>query len=110
MQLRCMLLIDQKIQSAMMTIKLLGLGNTRHRRLRANLSAALKELTIKAEILQITDIEDILSYKVAGIPALVINEHTLVAKEKVPSIEEICHFLEGEDVLPVKIGLKSAGE
>ncbi|MCG8328946.1 MAG: thioredoxin family protein [Chitinophagales bacterium] len=94
----------------MRTIKLLGLENTRHRRLRANLGAALKELTINAEIIQITDVEDILSYKVAGIPALVMDEHTLVAKEKAPSIEEICHFLEGDDVFPAKIALKSAGE
>lgn len=57
-----------------MIIKILGSGCKNCVTLKENTEAALKEAGIEAEILKVTDFQDIMAYGVMSTPALVIDE------------------------------------
>jgi len=71
-----------------MEIKILGTGCPNCIRLEANVNSVLKELEKKADIIKVTDIEEIMSYGVMSTPALVID-NKLVSYGKINSVEEI---------------------
>lgn len=71
-----------------MKIKILGTGCSNCKRLEANTKQALGELKMKADIEKITEIKDIMSYGVLGMPALVIDEKVEVYG-RIPNVEEI---------------------
>lgn len=71
-----------------MKIKILGTGCPNCQKLEANTKQALEELKMKAKIEKITEIQDIMSYGVMGMPALVVNEKVEVSG-RIPDAKEI---------------------
>lgn len=74
-------------------IKLLGIGSAKDRALRANLVAALELLEVEVDLLEISNVEEILGYGIAGIPALLLSDKVIFQKN-VPSVEELCTILD----------------
>lgn len=77
-----------------MRIEILGVGCPKCKQLAANAEAAVKELSLQAEIGKITDIDKITEYGVMMTPALVVDG-TVVSAGKVLSKDEIKAVLSG---------------
>lgn len=75
-----------------MIIKILGSGCKSCVTLAENTEAALKEIGIEAEIVKVTDFQDIVAYGVMTTPALVIDEK-VVSFGKVLKPKEIIKIL-----------------
>jgi small redox-active disulfide protein 2 len=75
-----------------MKIKILGTGCPNCRKLEADTKQALEELKMKADIEKITEIQDIMSYGVMGLQALVIDEKVEVYG-RIPNLKEIKEIL-----------------
>lgn len=71
-----------------MKIEILGVGCPKCKQLTSNAEAAVKELSIQAEIGKVTDIDKITEYGVMITPALAIDG-TIVSAGKVLSKDEI---------------------
>ena len=71
-----------------MKIEILGVGCPKCKQLTANVEAAVKELSIQAEIGKVTDIDKITEYGVMMTPALAIDG-TVVSAGKVLNKDEI---------------------
>ena len=78
----------EKGQDGKPSIELLGIGSSKHRQLKANLQKALSSLSIDVPIREVTDIDELMGYEVAGIPALAINGQVLF-QQVVPSVEDL---------------------
>ncbi|MCB0562723.1 MAG: thioredoxin family protein, partial [Phaeodactylibacter sp.] len=57
----------------MIRIQVLGLSNSQHRKLSHNLRSALESVGLPAEVEQVTDVDDILQYKIGSIPAILLD-------------------------------------
>ena len=78
----------------MLPIKLIGIDHSHGlESLRSNLIVALESLGLKANITEITDVDEIISLDIYGIPALMIDGQVLFQKE-VPTTEAIYKALE----------------
>ncbi|MCM8820898.1 MAG: thioredoxin family protein [Candidatus Omnitrophica bacterium] len=75
-----------------MKIEILGTGCPKCKALTANAEAAVKELGIDAEIVKVTDIKEIMRYKIMLVPALVIDG-VVKSVGKILSVEEIKKLL-----------------
>lgn len=75
-----------------MNIKILGTGCPNCQKLEANTKQALKELNIDAKIEKVTDIQEIMSYGIMSMPAVVVDEK-VISFGFVPSAEEIKKLL-----------------
>ncbi len=75
-----------------MKIQILGTGCAKCNALAANAEQALKETGIKAEIEKVTDIQEIMKFKVLMTPAIAIDGKVLAAG-RVVSPEDIGKFL-----------------
>jgi len=75
-----------------MIIKILGTGCPKCRKLEENTVAALKQAGIEAEILKVTDVNEIMKHGVMMTPALVIDEE-VKSFGKVLSIEKIKEYI-----------------
>ncbi|MBU0534166.1 MAG: TM0996/MTH895 family glutaredoxin-like protein [Candidatus Omnitrophica bacterium] len=75
-----------------MKIEILGTGCPKCKKLTEQVEEAVKELGISAEIVKVTDIQDIINYGVMMTPALVIDGEVKSAGS-VPSPEEIIKLL-----------------
>ncbi|MGP0585830.1 thioredoxin family protein [Paenibacillus timonensis] len=75
-----------------MIIKILGSGCSNCLRLTENTKAALKETNTQAEVIKVTDFEQIMTYGVMSTPALVIDEK-VVSYGKVLKPKEIVDVL-----------------
>lgn len=71
-----------------MKIEILGTGCPNCKRLEANTIKALEETGKKAELVKVTEIQDIMSYGVMSTPAIVIDGE-VKSYGKVNSVEEI---------------------
>lgn len=76
----------------MLTIKVLGPGCENCKRLAWLAERAVARLGVEAQILKVTDYNEIMKYPILSTPALVINEK-LVASGRIPSEGEITTFL-----------------
>ena len=79
-----------------MTIKILGTGCPNCKQLEKNTNEALRQLNINAEVIKITEIQDIMSYGIMSTPALIINEK-VVTYGVIPSVEDIKKLLTKND-------------
>ncbi|OIO63070.1 thioredoxin family protein [Candidatus Woesearchaeota archaeon CG_4_10_14_0_2_um_filter_33_10] len=75
-----------------MKIKILGTGCPKCKKLEENARKALAETKIKAEIIKITDINEIVDYGVMSMPAIVID-NKLKCSGRIPDVEEIKEWL-----------------
>lgn len=71
-----------------MKIEILGTGCPKCKMLEANAKKALEETGKKAELVKVTEIQDIMSYGVMSTPAIVIDGK-VKAYGKVSTVEEI---------------------
>jgi small redox-active disulfide protein 2 len=77
----------------MMVIKILGSGCKNCVTLKENTEAAIKEMGMEAEIIKVTDFQDIMSYGIMSTPGLVIDEK-VVSFGKVLKPKDIVKILE----------------
>ncbi len=71
-----------------MKIEILGAGCAKCKQLTANVEAAVKESTVAADLVKVTDIDKIVGYGVMMTPAVVIDG-VVVASGKLLSKDEI---------------------
>jgi len=77
-----------------MKIEILGTGCPKCKKLAELAEQAVKESGIEAEIIKITEINEIMNYGVMITPALAIDGEVKIAG-KIPSLEEIEKWLKG---------------
>ncbi|MEM2956562.1 MAG: thioredoxin family protein [Candidatus Pacearchaeota archaeon] len=75
-----------------MKIEILGSGCPKCKQLEANARKAVEEVKKKAEIVKVTDINEIINRGVAATPAIVIDGK-LKASGRIPEVEEIKKWL-----------------
>jgi small redox-active disulfide protein 2 len=76
----------------MLTVKILGSGCANCKKLEMVTRTAAAAANVDAEILKVTDMQDIMSYDVLSTPALVINEK-VVSAGRIPTAAEIQQWL-----------------
>jgi len=72
----------------MLTIKVLGSGCANCKRLEQIAHKVVEELSLEAEIIKVTDYNDITAYNILSTPGLVINEK-VVSSGRIPSPAEV---------------------
>ena len=88
--------LPQRIKpNVMIRIQILGLGNSQHRKLSDNLRSALESVGLRAKVEQVTEVDDILRYKVSSIPTILLNGQVLFENGHTPSVEELRDALSG---------------
>lgn len=80
----------------MVTIKILGPGCANCKRLEQIAAKVVAEMAIKAEIVKVTDYNDIMAFSILSTPGLVINGK-VVSSGRIPSSAEVTTWL--RDVL-----------
>lgn len=76
----------------MLTVKILGSGCANCKKLEMVARAAAAAAHVDAEILKVTDMNEIMRYEVLSTPALVINEK-VVSAGRIPTTAEIQQWL-----------------
>ena len=72
----------------MLTIKVLGSGCANCKRVEQIAHKVVSEMGIEAEVIKVTDYNDIASYNVLSTPGLVINEK-VVSSGRIPTPAEV---------------------
>lgn len=72
----------------MLTIKILGSGCANCKRLEQITHKVVADLAIEAEVIKVTDYNQIMAYNILATPGLVINEN-VVSSGRVPSSAEV---------------------
>lgn len=76
----------------MLTIKVLGSGCANCKRVEQIARKVVDEMGFQAEIVKVTDFNDIMAYNVLSTPGLVINEK-LVSSGRIPTPAEVTTWL-----------------
>ncbi len=76
----------------MLSVKILGKGCPNCKKLEALARQAIASLGIEAEVIKVTDVNDIMKYPIVSTPGLVINEK-LVSAGRIPGEAEITAWL-----------------
>ena len=71
-----------------MKIQILGTGCAKCKKLTENAEAAAKELGVPYELEKVTDIQQIMAFRVMMTPALVVDGK-IVSSGKVPAVDEL---------------------
>lgn len=72
----------------MLTIKILGSGCANCKRVEQIAHKVVSEMGIQADVLKVTDYNDIMAYNVLSTPGLVINDK-LVSSGRIPTPAEV---------------------
>jgi small redox-active disulfide protein 2 len=78
----------------MLTIKILGSGCANCKKLEQIARQAVDSLNVEAEIIKVTDMQDIMAYDVLQTPGLVINER-LVSSGRIPTPGSVAEWIKG---------------
>lgn len=76
----------------MLTIKILGSGCANCKRLEQIARKIVEEMELEAEVIKVTDYDDIMKYNILSTPGLVINEK-VVSSGRIPSPAEVTTYL-----------------
>ncbi len=76
----------------MLTVKVLGPGCANCKNLEALARKAIAGLEVEAEVIKVTDHDEIMKYPILSTPGLVVNEK-LVSAGRIPSEAEIITWL-----------------
>lgn len=80
----------------MITIKVLGMGCKKCENLELKVKDLVSKYAIDARIEKVTDLQQIMQYKVLSTPALVINEQ-VKSSGLIPKDEEIINWMRGAE-------------
>lgn len=81
-----------------MVIKILGTGCPKCKKLEANTKEALKQAGVSAEVKKVTDLNDMMKYKIIMTPALVVDEE-VKSSGKVLTAEQIKKIIIDSDCI-----------
>jgi len=76
----------------MLRIKILGSGCANCKRVEQITRKVVTEMALDAEVIKVTDINDIMTYDLLSTPGLVINE-TVVCAGRIPTSAEVTTWL-----------------
>lgn len=76
----------------MLTIKVLGSGCANCKRVEQIVRKIVTEMSLEAEVIKVTDYNDIASYNILSTPGLVINEK-VVSYGRIPSPAEVTTWI-----------------
>lgn len=76
----------------MLTIKVLGSGCANCKRVEQIARRVVEEMSLEAQIVKVTDYNDIAAYNVLSTPGLVVNEK-LVSSGRIPTPAEVTTWL-----------------
>jgi small redox-active disulfide protein 2 len=76
----------------MLTIKVLGSGCANCKRVEQIARKVVTELSLEAEVIKVTDINDIMAYNILSTPGLVVNEK-VVCSGRIPAPAEVTTWL-----------------
>ena len=76
----------------MLTIKVLGSGCANCKRVEQIVRKIVTEMSLEAEVIKVTDYNDITSYNILSTPGLVINEK-VVSYGRIPSPAEVTTWI-----------------
>jgi small redox-active disulfide protein 2 len=76
----------------MLIIKVLGSGCANCKRLEQIAHKVVAEMSVEAEVIKVTDYNDIMAYNILSTPGLVINEK-VVSTGRIPTPTEITTFV-----------------
>lgn len=76
----------------MLTIKVLGSGCANCKRVEQIVRKVVADLVVEAEVIKVTDYNDITAYNVLSTPGLVINEK-IVSTGRIPTPAEVTTWL-----------------
>ena len=72
----------------MLTIKVLGSGCANCKRVEQIANKVVKEMSLEAEVIKVTDYNDIMAYNILSTPGLVVNEK-VVCSGRIPTPAEV---------------------
>ena len=76
----------------MLSIKVLGSGCANCKRLEQVARKVVTDMAVEAQVIKVTDYNDIISYNILSTPGLVINEK-VVSAGRIPSPAELTTFI-----------------
>ncbi len=75
-----------------MIIKILGIGCSNCKKLEKNAREAIAKLGLDAEVIKVTEMDDITSYGILRTPGLVVDEK-VVSFGRIPTVDEIVQLI-----------------
>ena len=88
----------------MKKVKIIGIRDSNYKALYDNLKLALRNFKQGIEIEEINDVDHILEYDISSIPALVMDEDTLLQMNNhIAGVEEVTHLIESQLNKPMRI-------
>jgi small redox-active disulfide protein 2 len=72
----------------MLTIKVLGSGCANCKRLEQIARKVISDMSVEADVIKVTDYNDIMSYNILSTPGLVINEQVM-SSGRIPAPAEV---------------------
>lgn len=79
----------------MINIKILGIGCPKCRRLEEKVKEIISVNNINAEVMKVTDVNDMIKYNIMMTPGLVVNEK-LKSSGNIPKDEQILNWIKEE--------------
>jgi small redox-active disulfide protein 2 len=76
----------------MLTIKVLGSGCANCKRVEQIARKVVTEMSLEAEVIKVTDYNDIMAYNILSTPGLVVNEK-VVCSGRIPTPAEVTTWL-----------------